>query len=178
MATRSSRNSSSNASSGRNNTISHASAKGGPTIQRVVDLLFETSRTAKQQLEEEHKENLGWLAGALQRLRARVLSEEMEEAATDMEVEACAEEQQRQQGNAKRSKDNAGRARPSKGTAAAGTDDEEEDNVSIASTVVTDDTSHAGGAAGGRRSKRHVGGKIGGGIRNGGDRRGEGDGAA
>jgi hypothetical protein len=53
----------------------------------VVDLLLETTRTAKGQLEEEHKEHSAWLASALASLKARVLGEEAPAAAAPAAAE-------------------------------------------------------------------------------------------
>ena len=76
-STRSGRTSSSSASTSVSASSSgKMAAPGGPALQRVVDLLLETTRTAKGQLEEKHMEHSAWLASALASLRARVLEEE------------------------------------------------------------------------------------------------------
>lgn len=158
MTTRSSRSSNSGVKNDQSsgNNIQRTASKGGPTIQRVVDMLFDTSRAAKEQLEAEHKEHLGWLANALNHLRTRVLAGEMDEAAvegkmntSDQISEASGAEQHVRQ--SKRKKEYACRPRTSKGLLDASTD-EEDDNFSMASTVVADEGSQVGCAS--RRGKR------------------------
>ncbi|TFJ86765.1 hypothetical protein NSK_001853 [Nannochloropsis salina CCMP1776] len=119
-------------------------------------MLFDTSRAAKEQLEAEHKEHLGWLANALNHLRTRMLAGEMDEAAVERKMntsdqisEASGAEQHLRQ--SKRKNEHVSRPRTSKGLLDASTD-EDDDNFSMASTVVADEGSQAGCAS--RRGKR------------------------
>ena len=58
--------------------LTTARANGG-AVQRVADILLETSRTAKERLNQGHKENMDWVIAALRKVKCRVLGTEEED---------------------------------------------------------------------------------------------------